>query len=158
MSENIVENKVQCITDNLEELMSTMQTNVMRYKKQQTELYWTGIRMSNNIRIYQSDMADIKALNSNVDEMINYSEKIINFAEDILKDDIKKVQECSDIELIAQYVKIIQEKMNVLLVFVTKHSEEHIRYTENIVRVKDKLELHRVSKKKTLWKRICGRI
>ena len=43
-------------------------------------------------------------------------------------------------EVVDQYVNIIQEKMNVLLLFVTKHSEEQAKYAENILRVKDKME------------------
>ena len=159
MVENIIRDELQCIADNLEDLISNMQINVANYKKQQTILYWTNIRMSNNIQIYKSDIvADMEALNTNIDDLMRYTEKIICFAEDILKEDMKKIQECSEMEVVDQYVNIIQEKMNVLLLFVTKHSEEQAKYAENVLRVKDKMERHHVPKKKTLWKRICERI
>ncbi len=52
----------------------------------------------------------MEALNTNIDDLMRYTEKIICFAEDILKEDMKKIQECSEMEVVDQYVNIIQEK------------------------------------------------
>lgn len=151
----IVDSDLQYIIDKMENIINNMQRNITSYNEQKTKLYWTHIKMSNNMKIWNKDIEAIQQLNNLLDNMLLYTEKIIKLAENILSD-IKKVRQDinqGNIEKQEECISILEQKVYILSVFYKNYNEEQANYVNYIEVVKQMLDKHKV-KNISFWQKI----
>ena len=69
------------IIDNMQNILNNMQRNISNFNQQKTKLYWSQVKMSNNIKFWHKDVEAIKHLNNLLDNMLIYTEKIMILVE-----------------------------------------------------------------------------
>lgn len=144
--ECILDSDLQYIIDKMENILNNMQRNITSYNEQKTKLYWSHVKMTNNVQIWGSDIKAIENLNDLLKNMLLYTEKIMQLAQDIL-DSVKKLKqdmEKGNIENQQEYIQAIEQKVGVLSVFYKDYNEEQVKYVKCITDVKELLDSKRL--------------
>lgn len=142
---NIEEKDLPYIIDNMQNILNNMQRNISNFNQQKTKLYWSQVKMSNNIKFWHKDVEAIKHLNNLLDNMLIYTEKIMILVENILND-VKKLKQDMDNGNIKNQeinIYIIEQKVYILSMFYKNYKQEQDNYIKYIEAVKQLLNRHK---------------
>lgn len=131
---------------------------------QDTNLYWTGIRMCNYRALFKDvDFENINQLRKSIEGLLYLQDEILNLAENI-QFDIKKIVEmkkkvnCKYSEQqagIIEQLKIISKKFNAIQNLFNKCNEEQKAFAKDVKRVdlilREKNPNRKVTKVKKFW-------
>lgn len=144
----ILDEKIIYVLDTMRKIILALKEHKEKYKAHHTTLYWTGIKMSNNSRLYQdSDIKIVEKLCSYSGEMIVCAEGMEKIANDIYQNICQIKDEITKELYLPDRMWDLNNKLNILILLeqgYIKEQEEYEKYIQLVnafLRKKDKTSI-----------------